>query len=916
MTSDDVTGRWPAENLWPDDDAPPAEWARFYRDRMGWVVLPTASRRDVIAYTVSLVREATADYAADHGGDPPPDVAEALWDGAREIADATHGRPIGYIYNSWMKAVAVAADVTDAMISVAWEPLQGSRGPREEADTRGICILANRSARDLPMCLVDVDPRHGGDVEGRWGMSLPGPKASTPGGGVHTLMVATGKETVSADLGPGVDVVAGGGTIPVPAGSATPGRRWLRRDAPEVAPDDLRRRGRRRAPPRPGAVRAEREPGDDVDDDSGQVASMVGSEVHDDERNRTIPAIVGMLARPRACPPDFVRACLELLVEGTAGRDARRDEAQAEVDRWRLLLTRGPRDADFAAEVVEMFIHVRDRAARRMKRPPGAVARSVWKVCERREGGEAGAEDYGVGPVLAHAAPGLAPPGGPSPVVEVAPIDVPSEPAAVPYPPPSPEVAAAAVAASVAAPKPKWRGGIDPRTYVHGLGDIYTDDDLGRDLRRRPIRIDAVFPAVDFATCKPSNSIDLLTPPITHGWGPHLSQVLRGLSPGDFRVIGAGGAGAGKTWFVSWLTHGLAMQTAARLLGVPGYERAPLVMPVWATEMPKQSEVYFRAAAAHLGFDQACLADGEEAHDAPGVSVMAAVHRMTPHEVVAKARAMERTFGADPRFPFHFARYHVTKVLRPSDLPRRSRRAGVNVEHRAGPDLVDHLADAVEHYRAELAARAGVSEDQVLPLVMIDPAQRFAGDAESEKRAIDAFLQAVVDVLCREVGCAAIGTSDTTKGGSRQHNIETFLSKPAGELASDVLAGTFSIQHHADCLALCAEPPRTPTPEELARMSLEERLSSKARSLRCKVHVRVLKNRNGGIPATSFPYEWDMHLGRYRALDPEPLRAAPPAEHQQGAGGRRPFVPPPAMGHGGPKFTPAPRPSFADDLAD
>lgn len=890
--------QWPDLSAWPDDDAPPIEWARFYRDRCGGIVVPTAGPMDVLGWARSLAQDAAAAYAEDHGAPPDEETAVAIWDAAREEAEQIAGRPIGYIYKAWMAKVAVASDVTDQMLAEAWEPLEHSRGPRCEADRRGVAILPNRSARGLPVVLVDVDPRHGGEVDGPWGMQLPGPKASTPGGGVHTLMLATGREVAGCDLGPGVDVVAAGGTaIPLPSGSATPGRRWLRRDPPVVAPEQLRKRGRKRAPPRvadgEAAPGRERQPGDDWGDDEGQAARVVSQPTGDGVRNRDAGVIVGMLARPRSCPQDFTRACLEMLAEDLERRGARSDEARAEMARWQHLLTRGPRDAAFAAEVMETWLAVRGDG-RRMRRTPAQFCESVWRVCDRREDGRAGEEDRGVGPRLGWWPPDL--PGRPEPPPppaavpaddRVAQQEAPGEAAPadpVPFPPPPPEVAQAAVEAS-RVEAPRWRGGIDPRTYVHPLGSIYTDQQLERDLARRPVRIDAVFPAVDFVTGHYSSAPDLLTPRVMHGWGVHLSQTLRGMSPGDFRIIGAGGAGVGKTGFVSWLTHGLAMQTAARILGISGYEDAPLIMPVWATEMPKDGEVYFRAASAHLGFDQACLADGQEAHDAPGVLAMAAQHGMAPGKLVEKARAMERLHGADPRFPFHVARYQVTKVLRPSDLPRRSRRAGVNVDHRAGPDLVDHLADAVDFYRSELATLAGVPEDQVLPLVMVDPAQRFAGDAESEKRAIDAFLQAVVDVLCREVKCAVIGTSDTTKGATRQHNVETFLSKPAGELASDVLAGTMSIQHHADCIALCSEPARALTPEDIAEMPPELRASARARALRVKVHARVLKNRNGGLPATSFPFEWDMHLGRYHPLDPEPLRPPPEREDDQRRGG-------------------------------
>ena len=886
MTTTDLpalAGSWPDASLRPDDDAPPAEWARFYRDRCGWIVLPTAGPRDVMAYAISLHNEAVASYAADHGGDVPDDLSAELWDDAREIAGATRGRPIGYLYKAWTAKAVTAEDITDEMIALAWEPLERSTGPRAEADQRGIAILPNKSTRGLPVCLVDVDVGHddspAGDVDGPWGHGLPGPKASTPRGGLHTLMISTGKETASADLGPGIDVVAGGGTtIPVPAGSATPGRRWLRWDPPVAAPDELRKRGKRKkSPPRPDALTGAtrlgpaREPGDDVEDD-GRTAAIISAEVGDGERNWAAAAIVGILARPRACPDDVVHACLVVLAEVMAGRDASREESEAEQARWRHALTRGPRDGDFAAEVLSTWVSARDTSRRPWSEgKTRGVALSLWKTCDRREEGQAGAEDYGVGPVLAswpaHWAP-VPVAATPPPVPDQSPTAAEPEPP-VPYPPPPRATDHAAVreprAPAIAVESP-WRGGIDPAVYVSSLADGYPDDALERDLALEPIQIASVFPVVNFATGQPLvEGGESFAAPLSFGWGEALNLALGGLVPGDVRIIGAAGAGAGKTWLECWLAHGLALQTAARLLGARGYDDAPLVLPIWLTEMPKEGELYWRLAGAYLGFDVACLSWGLRAASAPGVIAAAKHHGMTPDEVVAQARTLARMHGTDERFPLAVARRHVIKQINLSSLPRRTRQQGVVVDHRSGPALIDHVADAVDRYREEFALLAGVPADQVKPLVMIDPLQRFAGEGESEKRAIDAVLSAVVQVLCREQGAIVIGTSDTTKGAARDGGIDTFLSRDASALAADIFAGTQAIMHHCDVLAVCSERPEPG-------------------SLRATQWVRLLKNRSG-VPDVAFPLVWDKHLGRFRPGAPEPLRAPPPAPGQRPGGG-------------------------------
>jgi hypothetical protein len=208
------------------------------------------------------------------------------------------------------------------------------------------------------------------------------------------------------------------------------------------------------------------------------------------------------------------------------------------------------------------------------------------------------------------------------------------------------------------------------------------------------------------------------------------------------------------------------------------------------------------------------------------------------------------------------------------------------VDHRVGPDLVEHLADAVDVLRESLARDAGVSADKVLPVVVVDPLQRFAGKAESEKMAIDAVLEAIVSVLCRDLGCAVVATSDTTKAAAREStSLDNFLSKDAAALAADIFAGTQAIMHHADVLALCAERPAVPN------------------ALRVKSHARILKSRGSGASDVSFPFWWERTIGRFTAEAPEALRAPPEREHHSGdrhqhrghdrpTRGPRDFIPP------------------------
>lgn len=886
-----LAGAWPDASLLPSEDASNREWAAFYRDRLGLIVLPMPADPDVISHAMSMARAAVAAHIDDHGEEPDETTRLALWDEARELAEAARKGPIGYIEQFARQKIDFAGDVTDDLLDLWFVPLPGARGPRREADRRGICVRAARSSKGFPLVLVDVDPRHGGDLAGAWGAGLAGPQARTPGGGLHTLMLATGKERNSnGALGPGVDVVAST-PIALPAGRlATPGRSWVRWDAPVTAPPALTKAKpfARKVSLTVGQQAHQRDPGDedDVGTDAGgpgRAALAMSTEVDDGERNDRATLIVGMLARPCACPPDFVAACLDTFVEWLAGHDKPSQAVREETERWRRALTRGPRDAEFAAEVLRVWYETRNVARSRWKTTPERFALSLWKTCDLHLGGEAGAEDLGAGPVLAIAPAGWlatplpAPPADPPPTAATCkdPLQVaatatpPTSPVEEPPPdptppPPAPPPSPAQQAAEAAAASARWRGGIDPRTYVLTLSETYTDDDLAADLAREPIQIGEVMPAIDFNTRQYSErGTDALAGPLYHGWGEGLNQAMGGLRAGDFVVIGASGAGAGKTWFACWLANGLAMQTATRLLEWQGQTDAPLVLPIWVTEMMSKSDLYLRLAGAHLGFDVAAITRGRQAHEAPGILAMAQRLGMTPDEVVGRARMLERVHGTSVQSPMGLARHHLIKHVKLSRLPRRSRQAGIVVDHRSGPMLVDHLADAVDCYREQFAAAAGVTTDKVFPLVVIDPTQRFVS-GDSEKRAIDEFVGAAAQVLCSELDAAVVVTCDTTKAAATDIRVTDFLGAEAKALEARVLAGSYGIVHNAThCVLLQSEP----LPDG---------------GLRSRQWARLTKCRSGGPAASGFPFGWERHLGRFIPEAPESLSKFAEAAAAQG----------------------------------
>jgi len=885
--SSPASAAWPAPSEWPAADAHPLDVARFWRDRMHAMVLPTPSAEDTRDYAAHLHREAIRDWKWGRPNEePPPKIAERLESDSREQAwDAAKG-PIPLFAKSF--AGKTAATLNDKDLARAW-------GDKQRGAHRGVCIILGDLAQ------VDVDPRHGGDITGEWA-SIPGPRVSTPGGGVHVFTLGAGvrPSTGKHALAPGVEVRTSGYAV-VPSGSSSPNRQWTSVAAPQPAPSALCRGG---TPPASRSKRrdpnATPQPWDEAptgaeDGAPGRVAYILANDAGEGERNAGAQAIVGMLARPVGLPDDAVRAALGLLGEWGAGQDWSGPRAKEEAARWHAALTRGPRDAEFAAEVVATWISVRDVNPRRWSAAKArTVARSVWKTCDRREEGNAGAEDMaGAGGVADYT-----PPTRPLAQATTVPEQGPAAPTAQP-PAPSVNVAAAYVPlppigteeASEAAKEERFL-----RSILPTIGEAYPLESMARDMAKKPVRVDTLYPFMDFwrVELEPADDYGVS---VGHGYGQWFARAIGGLCEGDFKALGAAGAKAGKTHFLGQGIEGLALCTAARVLGIPGYSDAPIIMPVWVSEMPKEGEVLLRMVSRHLGFDMHAITDGQAAGEAPGVMHMANANQQTSGVVVQHARRLANLFvgggtldgrpAGGEHDPLGWAIRHLVREIDLSKFPNPKGTGRNRIDFRSGPNLIGKLADAVALYRRDLARLLGVSEDEVLPVALLDPGQRFAGDDESSKAALDALLGAVVARICRRrsgLGAVAIMTSDTTKAAARDLDLERFLSESGQRLAADIFAGSQAIMHNADVIAVCGEDNGVP--------------------FQRTQWVRVLQGRTGA-PAEVYPFRWETHLGRFRPRKSEPLRAIDPERGGRGGGrgdaprgGGRSWAPAPPGGIG------------------
>jgi len=584
------------------------------------------------------------------------------------------------------------------------------------------------------------------------------------------------------------------------------------------------------------------------------------------------------------------------LSEHLAGRDASASACRETAADWARSLTRGPRDASFAADVIEVWASVRDQSPRPWRTSKArAVARSLWRTADRRLGGEAGAEDLGEGPPL-----GVAPSWAPAP---------PPHPAIAPLPAgdivaaaedyvlhgPTPEQARHALAATTAAlgftppagpatrptqAAPTGKAAIDLRRLFVPLGEMYGAAEMAVDEARKPVRVAKLPPFVDFIQGGPDESY-----PHGYGMGPWFGRGLGGLVAGDMKAFGAAGAKAGKTYFVGQMLDGLAMQTAYRLMGIPGYEDAPIVLVFWVSEMAKKSDLPMRFVARALGYDAKVTTQGVDAIDSVSLAALR-LASMTPTEYVEKARIL-RKIHQDPSYDSHKledlrsacpvilphlamrrAILECAMVIDMSILPDAEGVGRSRVVHDGGPQLVAYAAEAMALARSEFCARHQIPEADVLCVVCCDPAQRFAGDdGRDSKAALDSMIRAWSKRVCNPAGLngAVIFTSDTTKAAVNEMDLGRFCRDEAKRVIASMFAGSQAIAHECDCVGLMAET--TPDTETTGRAIMR---------------ARVLSGRSGAS-SEIFPFSWELHTGRFRPMDPKSV-PIPEREERPGFG--------------------------------
>ena len=827
---------WPPQ---PVASAPPLEWARFYLS-LGWLPLPTRCDADIDSYARYLADEERRSRV-DAGRKVFDADIEAIKAQAREDAEATRRAPMV----PWRARSAVTAIEVDAW----WGKGAGKRGPK-----RGIWVAMGRLSEGAPAgslapMAVDVDPRHGGDSS-PW-EDNGGPLSRTPGGGIHALHVWDSRiptATAPNSPGPGIDVRASGGGIVVPSGISSPGRSWERWEPLVGAPEALvtwalghgARAAVRGAGASVAAGGAAASSGSRAA--TGGIAAVLASPAPDGTRNATAAQIIGMLARPKAIPEDALEPALALL----------REAGHEDIEGWRRILTRGPRDEETAVIFLAAWNAVRADPSWTMGKVV-RTARSLWRTAQRRDP-RAGAEDLHHGeewstsyatPAGAVALGDDASPGDDMSraIATVLPaIAVPTTPAL-----PSDQVVMRKVPDPLAIPD----------LFCIDLQEAYTPDDMEADLAVTPVSLAALPPWRHF-----DNSSDLISP-YGYGMGPWFDASLAGgLVRGSFLSVGALTAKAGKTTWLQQAIDGLILQSSlrlrahfARLDGRPLADGdlddgGPILCAFWLTEMEKHRDLARRMVGRYLEVDTSFWSRGTQAHLAPGIQQVSIRYSLDPEAAAIAVSKRVRQWVDNPISTLALMR-RLTVNLDPAQIPRPKMRGRGARDPRRGVGLLDLTARAIERRVQMLAEEWQVDPSRFLPVIVLDPVQRFV-DASGEDR-----LTAINEIVHEARGLAhgkhwiVAATSDTTKAGAGS---DKDMDGDPAALAASAFAGSQNLAHEPDTvIVLHAEQVDPP--------------SSGPRIVEVPVRVRVcLCRRAAAGPA--LPFRWQPHYGRYFAIDP------------------------------------------------
>ena len=802
--------------------------ALLYHSMGGWV-FPGYSPLDEVGYRQALIRQGMSPEDAYQKAKRALKHTFEPWAERRKLGEA--GRPTEAEIREWFDG----------------EP------------ARPVIILTGPGATAGGQLVgVDVDTIKGGDAAPWIGPEVT-MLASTPRGGFHAYHFTSDAETVKTsqdDVGPGIDIRGAGGLLVAPSGEvATPGRVWLRWGPPSPAPlAEIRKRLAARGKAKAPLSRAAQDIDPDAIPDApppGEFVQACTQVAPPGKRQGPVGTLVGNLARRCPLPHDMVEAALDLLIE------ARGDDPEA-VDGWREALEADSRSLTFTLKVLHAWNKLRVS-------PPWSndeletTTRSLWNTSLSREMATNAARSIDVEPE------------------EVEPEETQEEVEA-------PEVAASepqrggVFEPPTKAPLPltpeqqqeedaKTRAGLDE--FAPTLADAFNPDAFDAVLSRAMIPCGVLPP---WREVRDDGSVVRVTnTPNGHGFGEVMDDIIGGgLKPGFMAVVGAEAAKVGKTAIMDQWMDGILLRSVEVLRALAAGEKTdePIIVRYDLSEMNAE-DLTMRQLGRWIGIDSTAFRRGRNGHKAPGVKALAVSTGKSAEDIFARYKAAAKAETTDKTGDLYAIR-KLRRIINPRSLRSRHEKApegGKPQDHRRGVLLLRDLATGID---ADLGIRArewGVSRKQVIPLIFIDPIQRFQSTERSDAvGALDELveeLRAIADELGAIVFCTSDTNKESAKGPTPDRNgkIPEDTRTPP-QIAAGVFRGSYKLLHLPDVAFVLRAVANNPRQMEL---------------------LVGINRWNGQTEPLRFDFE--RQTGRYTPAQPETTtppvaRPLPPAEDE------------------------------------
>lgn len=317
--------------------------------------------------------------------------------------------------------------------------------------------------------------------------------------------------------------------------------------------------------------------------------------------------------------------------------------------------------------------------------------------------------------------------------------------------------------------------------------------------------------------------VEVANLPMGLGWGAEVQQLLSGgLGPGDVVALGAGLAGAGKTAFLLQLADGLAMR-CVELASDPDKDRNQPLTPVLIVSELDQKDIAKRFIARLLKFPVNVLRSSKSATRNYG--------RMFRDEELARHLVQQAYQGT--REAVQPGGWY--DAIRPWQHVKRMS---------SSPTMLEQMEAHVERWKKKI--REVHPQREIIPVVVLDPVQRWNPPGMSELEALN-VLSEKVDEMADRHGWVVLMSSDTNKETAKQNPNDASSSAAA-------FRGTYKLIHSSETTIVLRRDDPVPSKNAPKGFRFRRAAIEPWQERPVAITISLDKNRNGPLGEASFAW--------------------------------------------------------------